>query len=288
LVALGLSYDNDLGGQMWLGGVDRGTVLPGFETSATLLLGELRQELGLGFNPAAVGQHQRRFVLSGAIARESVRRFAPGGAASPEVRTREAKGFLGVERRFSHEWLVAIGGFGHAWDAPGSDRTNALGGLVRVTSGPRYRGSGFWGEGVLTNTYRRVELEGWRAIGLGAGVRLTPSVRFGWGRNLPLQRTFQLGGLDGFPGLNIGEIRGDRELFAQALFARRVAGPVELRVSASSGRAVFGGSTLPYGHWLSGGRVGFGADTPIGPIRAEYGVSRGGRNGVFLRLGEWF
>lgn len=288
LVALGLSYDNDLGGQMWFGGVDRGTLVPGLESSARLTLGELRQELGLGFNPAAIGQHQRRFVLSGAIARESIRRFTSGGAAAPEVRTREVTGFLGIEGRFGREWLVALGGFGHAWAAPGSDGTNALGGLLRITSGPRYRGTGIWGEGVLTNTYRRVEVEGRHAIGIGAGVRLTPSVRFGWGKNLPLERTFQLGGLDGFPGLNIGEIRGDRELFAQALFTRRLVGPVELRVSAASGRAVFGGPTLPYGHWLSGGRVGFGADTPIGPIRAEYGVSRGGRNGVFLRLGEWF
>jgi NTE family protein len=288
LVALGLSYDNDIGGQMWLGGVDRGTLLPGLESSVSLALGELRQALELGLHPAAVGEHQRRFVLSGTIARESIRRFTPAGAAAPEVRTREVMGFLGVERRFGREWLVAAGGFGHAWDAPGSDATNALGGLLRVSSGPRYRPSRIWGEGVLTNTYRRVELEGRHAFGIGAGIRATPSLRFGWGRNLPLQRSFELGGLDGFPGLNIGEIRGDRELSAELVFTRRVAGPVEVRATAASGRATFGGPTVPHGRWEAGGRVGLGADTPIGPIRAEYGISRGGRNGVFLRLGEWF
>jgi len=33
---------------------------------------------------------------------------------------------------------------------------------------------------------------------------------------------------------------------------------------------------------------GVGATTPIGAIRVEYGVTRSGRNGMFVRLGEWY
>jgi hypothetical protein len=103
-----------------------------------------------------------------------------------------------------------------------------------------------------------------------------------------LLSTFPLGGVDGFPGLNIGELRGDRELFAQFVVARRILGPIDLRFTAASGQAATGGPTLPRGRWQAGGRVGLAADTPIGPIRVEYGLARHQRNGFFVRLGEWF
>jgi NTE family protein len=287
-VVVGLSYDNDIGGQMWVGASDRGSLLRGLESSTTLALGELRQELGVGFRPASGRLFPGRPVLSGVIAREVIRQFTPSGGAAPEIRTKETWGVLGFEARFGREWLVTLGGYGHAWDAPGSSRTGGLGGLVRVSSGPRYRPNGIWGEGVLTNAYRRVAVEVRHTIHLGARVDAAPEVRFGWGKDLPLQRTFPLGGLDGFPGLNIGERRGDREAMAQLVLRRPILGPVHLRLTAASGQTAVGGSTLPRGRWVSGGRAGLGADTPIGPIRVEYGVATGGRNGVFLRLGEWY
>jgi hypothetical protein len=288
MVVVGLSYDNDLGGQMWMGASDRGTLLRGLESSVTLALGELRQELGVGFRPAAVGLHLQRPLLTGTIAREVIRQFTPTGSAAPEIHTEEASGVLGIERRFWREWLVTVGGFAHAWDDRSDTRSNGLGGLVRISSGPRYRPSGIWGEGVVTNSYRRVEVEARQSLRVGAGFRVVPGARFGWGRDLPLQRTFPLGGMDGFPGLNIGEKRGDRELLGQILVTRRIVGPVQLRLTAVSGKTAVGGSTLPRGRWESGGRVGLGAETPIGPMRVEYGLARGGRNGVFLRLGEWY
>ena len=288
LVVAGLSYDNDLGGQMWVGASDRGTLLRGLEGSVTLMLGELRQELGVGFRPAAVGLHPRRPVLTGAIAREVIRQFSSNGSPEPDINTEEADGLLGFEQRFGREWLVTLGGYGHAWDTQGSTRGNGLGGLLRISSGPRYRASGVRGEVVLTDSYQRVQAEARRSIGLGAGFRAIPGVRFGWGKDLPLQRTFPLGGMDGFPGLKIGERRGDRELMVQVLVTKRVLGPVLVRLTAASGQTAVGGPTLPQGRWETGGRLGLGAETPIGPIRVEYGVAGGGRNGVFLRVGEWY
>lgn len=287
LAAAGLAYDNDLGGQMWVGGVDRGTVFPGLESSVTLSLAELRQEVGLGFRREVLGPFIRRPFLSGLIARESVRRFSPGGDVIEPERTREARGMLGLERRFGLEWRAAAGGLAHAWDAPGSRRTNGLGGFVGLWSGPRYRASGLWAEAALTQAYTRVEVEARKGLPI-AGFRLTPGLRFGYGRHLPLMATFMLGGTEGFPGLNIGELRGDRELYASITVAHRLLGPVEARFTGASGQAAYGGPTLPRGRWQAGGRVGLAAETPIGPIRVEYGVARGERNGFFVRLGDWF
>jgi outer membrane translocation and assembly module TamA len=40
--------------------------------------------------------------------------------------------------------------------------------------------------------------------------------------------------------------------------------------------------------WIVGARAGLGAETPVGPVRFEYGVASGGRGAVFVRLGRWF
>jgi hypothetical protein len=37
-----------------------------------------------------------------------------------------------------------------------------------------------------------------------------------------------------------------------------------------------------------GERFGIGADTPLGPVRFEYGTNALGRGGVFVRIGRWF
>jgi hypothetical protein len=71
-----------------------------------------------------------------------------------------------------------------------------------------------------------------------------PRVRLGWGEQLPLQATFPLGGEDGFPGLHIGELRGDRELFVDALFIYPLRGPFVGRMELATGRAAFGGLFL--------------------------------------------
>lgn len=284
----GLAYDNDLGGQMWLGGVDRGATIPRIETSGTLVLGELRQELALRFRTAGVGRLLQRPFVSFTGAREEVRNFNGEGGSLPSTRIKELSGVAGVERQFGREWLLEVGGTMHTWRGlPNGLNHTGLGGVARLSSGPRYRPSGFWAEGMLLDQYRRVEFEARQVFPIGT-VRLTPTLRYGWGRELPLQRSFVLGGTDGFPGLSIGELRGDREVSASVVMERRLFGPLSARFTAMSGRVAFGGPALPHGRWNTGGRVGVGATTPIGAIRVEYGVTRSGRNGMFVRLGEWY
>ena len=62
-----------------------------------------------------------------------------------------------------------------------------------------------------TGLYHRAAFDGAVSVKTGA-FRLEPRLRLGWGERLPLQATFPLGGEDGFPGLHLGERRGDREV----------------------------------------------------------------------------
>ncbi|HSE45487.1 MAG TPA: hypothetical protein VLA89_09205, partial [Gemmatimonadales bacterium] len=119
-------------------------------------------------------------------------------------------------------------------------------------------------------------------------IRLIPRLRLGWGEDLPLQLTFPLGGSDGFPGLHIGERRGDRELMVDLAMRFPLKGPLEGRVEVATGRTAFGGSLLSGDGWVGGARAGIGTETPVGPVRFEYGYSTGDRGALLVRLGRWF
>ena len=117
---------------------------------------------------------------------------------------------------------------------------------------------------------------------------MRPRLRFGWGERLPIQATFPLGGDDGFPGLHIGERRGDREALADLLLTYAITGPFVVRLELATGRSARGGPLVNSEGWVAGVRAGMGAETPVGPVRFDYGVSTGGREAVFIRLGRWF
>jgi hypothetical protein len=134
--------------------------------------------------------------------------------------------------------------------------------------------------------YRRAALAGEASLQLGS-VRVTPRGRLGWGEGLPLQSTFPLGGDDGFPGLHIGERRGDREAMVGVMFTVPIRRPLLARIEFAGGRTSLGGGFLE-GDWVGGVRAGIGADTPVGPVRLEYGYSTEDRGALFLRLGRWF
>jgi hypothetical protein len=119
-------------------------------------------------------------------------------------------------------------------------------------------------------------------------IRLKPGVRFGWGERLPLQATFPLGGDNGFPGLHIGERRGDREALFRVLLTYGLKGPFVGRLEVATGRTALGGPVVDSDSWIVGARAGLGAETPVGPVRFEYGFASGGRGAVFVRLGRWF
>ncbi|HEY5940663.1 MAG TPA: patatin-like phospholipase family protein, partial [Gemmatimonadales bacterium] len=287
VAGLGLAYDNELGGRMWVGAVDRQVFDLALEGSTALYLGEFRKELYLGLRRNyQLGRQLMTPAFTTRLATESVRQFEPDGDEIGTAFTREALGFLGVERSFDAGWRLALGLSGHAWHEPGQDQSTLGVGAQAIKAGRS-------GEQVLgidliwTGIYHRAAFDGEFSIKTGA-LRLAPRLRAGWGEELPLQATFPLGGEDGFPGLHIGERRGDREFVLSTLLTYSLKGPFVGRVELAAGRSAFGGGLLASDGWLAGARAGLGAETPVGPLRFEYGLTHEGREAVFVRLGRWF
>ena len=67
-----------------------------------------------------------------------------------------------------------------------------------------------------------------------------------------------------------------------------ILGPLGAVVTLMTGRSSDAPGRVLAGPWLAGARAGIGTDSPIGPVRLQYGVSDGGRGMWFLRLGRWF
>jgi hypothetical protein len=140
---------------------------------------------------------------------------------------------------------------------------------------------------LVTGIYHRAVFDGTLFARAGT-VRIFPRVRLGWGERLPIHLGIPLGGNDGFPGLHIGERRGDREAMLSFLIATPIKGPLLARVELAGGRSGAGGAFIDSDGWVAGVRAGIGAETPLGPVRFEYGVATGGRDALFVRIGRWF
>jgi NTE family protein len=288
VAGIGVAYDNELGGRMWAGLVDRRVMGLALEGSAAVLLGELRRELSVGLRRNfQLGHQLLNPTATVRLAEEEVRRFEPDGAELSEANTREAIGFLGAERWLAHGWQLAAGLEGRAWHEPGRGDRSALGGRAAATRVSRSRGRIFSAEFTWTGIYRRAAFDATLPVKAGM-LRVYPRLRLGWGENLPLHLGMPLGGDDGFPGLHIGERRGDREAMLDLLMATPIKGPLLGRVELAVGRSGAGGPLLNSEGWDAGMRAGVGADTPLGPVRFEYGLATRGRDALFVRFGRWF
>ncbi len=283
--AVGLAYDNDVGGRVWFGAADRHLLGAGIGASSAAFLGELRQQLDLSLQiPTNTGRPLVPLV-SLQLGRETVRRFDSTGDELGSIRIREGSGFLGAEQDLGRGVVARLGFLGHLWHDPATGDRSAAGGLARIETPPT-SSVALRVEAIYTRPYRRFLLEGDFRVFWGR-TRLVPGLRFGWGTALPPQATFPLGGDDGFPGLHLGERRGNREALGRLTLTHPLLGPLEVRLEVVSGRVSSAGAVVPGGKWLFGARVGVGADTPIGPIRVEYGRTTG-RGAMFVRVGRWF
>ena len=217
---------------------------------------------------------------------EDVRSFTPNGANFERLESREAAGFVGFEWARLGAWRIRTGGRLATWRTPTGETRSTAGAVVsaRLEPGRRAQGSV---ELVSTGDYQLAG--GTLGTRVDAGrLMIAPEVRIGAGRRLPVHLAFELGGNEGFPGLQVGERRGDRELYARVQTAWQLRGPVAFRLLVAAGRSADGGSLFEDEGWLAGIRLGLGATTLIGPVAFEYGFASNGRRAAFIRVGQWF
>lgn len=309
IAGVSVAFDTELGGRAWGGVVDRRLPVLGVEAAAMLTIGKFRSDLSASARrPTILGQKAITPVLVVMLGGEDVRRFDVDGVElrSDDIRELVMRG--GIERHIGPTIRLTLGGEFRWW------HENDL--VTRVQRNRSAYGPRLVAEKLTSALDRVATVElAWTtdyivALGearLGATigtVQWEQRVRVGVGDRVPEHRTFALGGEDGFPGLHLGERRGDRELSTSLAASVPMVGPLRFRVTGAVGRTAFvdvasavesapergfhGGGLFGSDGWLAGVRAGFASDTPLGPVRAEYGWNDDGRTAVLLRLGRWF
>lgn len=291
-IGLGMAFDHTMSGRVWLGAVDRNLFARDLEGTALFTAGTYRADLTLAARRRArIGHRDLPVGGSVEIATENVR-FFQGESELPSVHTDEMNLVLGVRPLFEPGWSYELGADYRVWRQP----QTPWHGTVGVRYGVRYRGTDSREPSVdllavALGDWQRVHLNLAHSQFIGV-VEFRPRVRTGWGRRLPLQQSFVLGGLDGFAGLRMMEQRGDHELFGSLLVRwplwRRLLGRVEPMVGVSGNGDFFSGTGALDGTVLFGARVGVEFETPIGPIRVEQGFNNLNRRQALIRVGHWF
>ena len=290
MVGLGVAYDYDQGGRLWVGTGGRQHLLGSLTAWSLLAADRFEQSLSFG---ALHSTLWRRGILSLGMnvrgTNERVRVFDTAGVEGASLETRELLGFAGVEPQLSARWEGALGLEARTWSEPGRTATG-VGALVRLHQVDATGIPLVHIEANHTGVYQRVS-----AVGELHGRLLTrgrfeaiPFWRYGWGEDLPLQSTFPLGGSDGFPGLALGERRGSREVLTGLRFLYSLGSGMFAEASAQGGTTAGEGGAVPDSMWVWGGRLGIRIETQLGGLRIAYGHNSLGRGSAFVRVGSWW
>jgi hypothetical protein len=259
-----------------------------------------------------LGQRNFTPVARLQLAEGDRRRFTDTGLDLPENDFRFATAAVGLERDLALGLRHNLSSVAATWReldkaTAGELVASSVGGQVSLRRVSIDRSPSLDAAVELTTKYAKATVHLQAQQRVGAFV-LEEVVRAGLGRDLSAWAGYTLGGTAGFPGLKIGERPGDNELFAGLTVSRHFLGPLALRLTGALGRAAYGetsfrelddpsgqlppgyfirGPFLGRGGWLLGGRIGIGSNTPLGPIRVEWGKNDLGRSEVFLRVGRW-
>jgi predicted acylesterase/phospholipase RssA len=283
--AIGVAYDEDVGGRIWLG--TYGHPLTDYDLTA----GAFVQAGGLREMAQADVRGAGGIVtpaLTATYSQDVIRTYNPTQRVLFETKTNDVSAVTGVENDAPVGWSIAGGLMTRLWSAPGLATVASLGPTILVrdqgSSGnaPLLRGDATW-----TPRYSALDIDATDPVKIGL-LTIAPRLQYAIGEHLPLELTYPLGLGEGFAGLRFDNDRGDREAMASIETRYPIWGPVGVSVELMTGASQYGGIAVPDGRWLLGARGGIVADTPLGPVRFEYGGASLGQRALFIRLGYWF
>ena len=295
IVGVGLAFDSDLGARLWLGTADRQLLGLSLEGAARGAVGTYRQNLALSLRRSFVdGRYQRSPFASLDVGRENVRLFTTDGEQRPRRQLPAISSALmrvGIEQPFSARWAVQLAAEGGWWardDSSFTSTTSTVGGMLSLSRTSSDGLSELHGEGEWTKRFTRFAITARRRHEVGA-LLVSGGLALGAAsRDAPLTSQFTLGERDGFAGLHLGERRGYSVGYASLDLGYPLAGPLRAHMSLMSGMTSPVAERPLAAHPDYGVRTGVGVETPMGPVRVQYGMAVSGRRLWFIRVGNWF
>ncbi|MDX2184685.1 MAG: patatin-like phospholipase family protein [Gemmatimonadaceae bacterium] len=300
----GAVYDSDFGGKAWLSMLDRQLFGRRLEGRFISTLGEYRQDLTLAVRNSFSERGYRVSPLTSlTIGQERIRLILPAENIEAPVifwpDIVEVVGRVGVDFPLGPSWSLngALLGRGYRQTVrspianilPAELREAAWGVGVQLRRAVGEGGTRLDLNGEITNRYSdaRLVVRSTRTFGR---VSVSPMLRASAvTRGSPAQLLPTLGGRDGFAGMHIGSGLGLTEAMGQLDTGLPLFGPLNLQITVMAGQTWDENGGRTYNEpVVFGVRSGVGLDSPVGPIRIQYGENTLGQHMWYIRFGRWF
>ncbi len=309
VLAAGAVYDNDYGGRLWLGMINRRLFGTALEGRGLLALGEFRQDVQLSVRQSyRDGGYGVSPLVSLTLGHEDVRLVSAltnnelSRSNWPQIN--EAVLRITADAPLNTRWTARAGAIVRTYDEqigtsaqPTFSAITTLKDQSRTAVGATLllRWSG--GEGVgaletqaeLTTRYAYANTVARIVQSVGRWT-LQPQLRLAWANEgTPSHLRPALGDKDGFAGMRINSGLGGREAMASLDAGYALVGPLRLQVTGMAGQSwSTKGVRLFDQDVVMGLRAGVGIESPIGPIRIQYGRNSLQQRAWFVRVARWF
>ncbi len=284
---IALAYDAGLGGRMWSGVREHNLAEGALQAMGARLVLEMWRSLAPP--PTQAGEvlpHTGGPRLKIRFGGEAPHAFASDGR-DVEPLTRMAIAYADLDLPLRGLWQLTVGTRSYLYRVPGQSDDHDLSLILRLGRVPPSPGIIVLSEWSWTSAWQRAWVQVERPFDL-RGIQLRPVLRICAGADLPFALGFWPGGPDGFPGLDYGEGRGDREVTLGLHLSRPLGPRFTAHLTGAAGTTALGGPVLPGTGWVAGVRAGLGVETGVvGVLRVEPGITSDGRASVFLRVANW-
>ncbi|MBL0170195.1 MAG: patatin-like phospholipase family protein [Gemmatimonadaceae bacterium] len=293
VVAVGLAYDNDLGGRMWGGIAWRDLLNAAVEASSAVDFGKFRQEWRAGMRRQIPAFANVVPLIANVRAVSEDILLYSDNSERDVIGTRELSIAMGVSRRLRGGFRVDVAPTARWWRVAQETAVNAVGLHVLLADGAHAADTRTIVEGEANTRFLRLHAESNMVWRLGA-FRIVPKARVSWSRRAPLQEQFFLGGYDGFGGLRTTELRAEQEAMVGLSLARIIVGPIRALGEISAGSMGSGAGFLrphagtAYGQLIRGGRIGGEVRAGAFNVLIQRGFNSEGGDLWFVRIGQWF
>ncbi|GAG28407.1 unnamed protein product, partial [marine sediment metagenome] len=106
--------------------------------------------------------------------------------------------------------------------------------------------------------------------------------------DLPSFAAYQVGGMNTLRGYDFGEFSGDKSLVFNVEYRFPLAENFQAVLFADWGQAWDYGESIDFEDLKFGRGVGVRFDTPLGPIRLDYGINENGEGKTYFSIGHTF
>src|SRR5581483_8059891 len=187
--AIGLAYDEDVGGRLWLGSYGHPLTTYDLTAGAFVQAGALREMAQIGLRGAG-GLVTPAFTAT--FQQDEIRAYSATQQILGETKTNDGSIVVGIENDMPEGWSIAGGLLARVWSAPGRPTVSSFGPTINVRDQGNNDAPLLRANVAYTPRYGAFDVDATDPVKIGH-LLLAPRLQYAIGSHLPLELTYPLG-----------------------------------------------------------------------------------------------